>query len=118
MAAHCKQCGKDYPSRYHLITHTLCGECFEKLSEEEKRSVIKSVESLTKEGPSERFIDGNRLECPICGHDEFWTRKTLMNTPGLTFLGVEWANTQARNYVCDRCGYVVWFMREGIAEEA
>lgn len=55
-------------------------------------------------------IGGNILECPICGHSEFWTRKTLMNTPGLTFLNLEWANKSATNFVCNSCGHVLWFM--------
>ena len=55
-------------------------------------------------------IAGNILECSICGHNEFWTRNTLMNTPGLTFFGLEWANKTAVNYVCNSCGYVLWFL--------
>jgi len=35
-----------------------------------------------------------------------------MNTPGLTFFGVEWANKQAENLVCASCGHVLWFLRE------
>jgi len=36
----------------------------------------------------------------------------LVNTPGLTFFGMEWANRQAENFVCDRCGHVLWFLRD------
>lgn len=54
---------------------------------------------------------GHPLTCAVCGHDKFWTRKTLMNTPGVTFLGFDWANKQAENYVCNHCGYVMWFLR-------
>lgn len=59
---------------------------------------------------SKHKIAGNILQCPICGHDEFWTRKTLMNTPGLTFFGLEWANRASTNYVCNSCGHVLWFL--------
>ncbi|SHK04271.1 hypothetical protein SAMN02745975_03513 [Geosporobacter subterraneus DSM 17957] len=58
----------------------------------------------------QRTIQGNPLKCPICGHNEFWFRETLMNTRGATFFGFEFANKQAQNYVCDRCGYVMWFL--------
>jgi len=59
----------------------------------------------------EQEILGKKMECPVCGHNRFWTRETLMNTPGLTFLGVEWANRKAQNYICEQCGYVFWFMQ-------
>jgi predicted nucleic-acid-binding Zn-ribbon protein len=58
----------------------------------------------------ERIVTGNRLQCPICRHKRFWERKTLMNTSGMTFLGFEWANRKATNYVCENCGYVYWFL--------
>ena len=59
-----------------------------------------------------RKIAGTILECPVCKHDEFWERKTLMNTPGLTFLNLEWANRSALNYVCNSCGHVLWFLTD------
>jgi len=59
-----------------------------------------------------REIEGRALRCPHCEHDRFWTRMTLMNTKGATFLGVEWANKEATNYVCGRCGYIFWFFEE------
>lgn len=55
-------------------------------------------------------IKGNQLVCPICGGETFWERETLMNTAGATFLGFEWANKAATNYVCNDCGYVYWFI--------
>lgn len=58
----------------------------------------------------ERSVNGNKLTCPVCGHDRFWFRTTLMNTRGATFLGFDWANKEAENYVCGQCGYVMWFM--------
>lgn len=56
-------------------------------------------------------ISGQPLICPICKHTEFWMRETLMNTPGMTFLGIEWANRQAINYICNNCGHILWFMK-------
>jgi len=55
-------------------------------------------------------IQGNKLVCPVCQHTKFWTRKTLMNTVGLTFFDLDWANRRATNFVCDHCGYVYWFL--------
>ena len=58
----------------------------------------------------EFIIKGNKLTCPVCAKTRFWTRYTLMNTPGMTFFKLDWANRQAKNYVCDNCGYVMWFI--------
>ena len=67
-----------------------------------------------KEKPiaTERLIKGNKLECAVCKNDTFWERQTLMNTPGMTFLGLEWANKKAQNYICDHCGHVHWFLNK------
>lgn len=61
---------------------------------------------------SKHKIAGAVLECPICKHDEFWTRRTLMNTPGMTLFGLDWANKSALNYVCSSCGHVLWFINQ------
>lgn len=36
----CEKCGKDYPSRYYFKANSVCSECFEKLSDEEKKSAM------------------------------------------------------------------------------
>jgi predicted nucleic-acid-binding Zn-ribbon protein len=56
-------------------------------------------------------IKGHKLACPICNNTNFWTRKSLLNTKGLTLLELDWANKQADNYICDKCGYVMWFLQ-------
>lgn len=108
----CEKCGKEYPSKYYFITDTLCQTCFELLGESEQHEIKRGLESLASESAGPRTVAGHALRCAICGGERFWKRKTLMNTPGMTFFGVEWANRQAENYVCERCGHVLWFLRE------
>jgi hypothetical protein len=108
----CHKCEKEYPSAYYFVTDTLCRECFERLPEDEQKRILAELESLSQGEAARRIIAGHELNCTVCGHDRFWRRQTLMNTPGLTFFGVEWANRQADNYVCDKCGHVLWFLRE------
>jgi len=63
--------------------------------------------------PAEEIIvSGKKLVCPICEHTHFITRKSLLNTRGLTFFNLDWANKSAMNYICDHCGYIFWFRRE------
>ena len=63
-----------------------------------------------KPNATEHTINGSQLVCPICKHTKFWTRRTLMNTRGASFMNFDWANKEADNYVCDSCGYVIWFL--------
>ena len=58
----------------------------------------------------ERIVQGKKLKCSVCNNDRFWERETLMNTQGMTFFGLDWANKPAQNFICDNCGLVYWFM--------
>lgn len=73
-------------------------------------SLLQNYFTMKKPEYLERTVKGNRLECPVCRHKRFRTRRTLMNTPGMTFFGFDWANRTATNYICENCGYVYWFM--------
>jgi DNA-directed RNA polymerase subunit M/transcription elongation factor TFIIS len=108
----CTICQRDYPSKYHFVNESVCLSCFEELPENEKREIVSEVQSMTVESAAQRTVHGKVLECPVCGHDKFWKRQTLMNTPGMTFWGFDWANKQADNLICDKCGYIYWFFRE------
>ena len=58
----------------------------------------------------EIIIKENKLACCVCNYDKFSFRETLMNTPKMTFLKLDWANKRAKNYICSNCGFVHWFM--------
>jgi rubredoxin len=58
-------------------------------------------------------VNGYELECPVCKSKEFITRKSLLNSRGLTLLGLDWTNQGAINYICKTCGYIYWFMDDG-----
>lgn len=98
----CETCGNVYPSKHYFRSETVCLTCYRKEHPEDANPAFVEV------GP--RRMAGRDLTCPHCGHDQFRHRETLMNTRGLTFLGMEWANAEAQNYICARCGLVTWFM--------
>ena len=110
---HCEKCGKEYPSDYYFETNTICKSCFEKLNEKEKMKAYKNNQTkFAKEESEKKVINGIQLKCPVCKHDKFWNRKSLLNTAAATFFGVEWANKEAQNYICNQCGYIYWFLRD------
>jgi predicted nucleic-acid-binding Zn-ribbon protein len=55
---------------------------------------------------------GRRLSCVVCGNTSFHERNSLLNTRLATFFKFDWANVQAVNYICTRCGYIFWFLPE------
>lgn len=55
-------------------------------------------------------VRGKLIKFPICGHDQFWKRRTLLNTSILTFFGFDWANRESQNFVCGECGHILWFL--------
>lgn len=113
----CSTCGEDLPSKYYFVTDGLCRTCFDRFEPARRLEILREVESQSSAEACPRTVAGHALRCPICGHEAFWKRRTLMNTPGMTFFGVEWANRQAENFVCVRCGHVLWFLREASPRE-
>lgn len=71
----------------------------------------KTDRSLEKE-PATFHAHGRDIQCPHCGGETFSLRHILMNTPGLTFLGLDWANRTAYALVCTACSCVQWFTRQ------
>ena len=59
---------------------------------------------------SQYDVMGKPLVCQVCGYDEFDQRRAQLNTPGLTFLNLDWANRSANCLICKRCGYIHWFV--------
>ena len=50
------------------------------------------------------------LHCVVCENTSFEERKAQLNTKVASFFDFDWANPEATCYVCDRCGYIHWFM--------
>ncbi len=54
--------------------------------------------------PAERY-----LTCLVCGGVDFGRREIKMNTTGMSFMGMDWANKAADGVICTRCGFVHTF---------
>jgi len=60
--------------------------------------------------PSPYFVVmGFPVKCSHCGSNEFYEREAQLNTAGMTFLNLDWANDSARVLVCKSCGKLEWF---------
>lgn len=65
----------------------------------------------------DRFIrsysaGGKKVVCPLCGNETFEMGTALLNTPGLTFLDLDWANRTAKILICAKCSHIQWFLKE------
>lgn len=63
-------------------------------------------------GPHAYTVAGVRVRCPHCGKEKFEDGSALLNTPGLTFFGLDFANREAYLLICAACGRVQWFLQE------
>jgi hypothetical protein len=59
--------------------------------------------------PCEFVINGQDVKCPLCGHDKFLEGTALLNTPGMTFAGLDWLNKNAHTLLCNECSMIMWF---------
>ncbi len=56
-------------------------------------------------------IQGKDIVCPVCGHTKFDKGSALLNTPGMTFFGLDWANRTATLLSCRKCGRLEWYLQ-------
>ena len=49
------------------------------------------------------------VKCLVCEGASFRESQVQMNTPLLTFLNLDWANSRAWAIECQGCGFIMWF---------
>jgi len=54
-------------------------------------------------------VNGIQIRCHICENEHLDKRKVQLNTKGMTFFGLDWANKSADVLTCQECGYLHWF---------
>ena len=79
------------------------------------RAAIRSVTSAS--GPGRYVVEGKRVVCPHCGHDEFVAGTAQLNTAVLTFFDLDWANKSAHTLMCAECGRIEWFGQDPEREQ-
>lgn len=64
--------------------------------------------------PVSASIGDRTISCLICGGGGFWQREVKLNTSGMEFLDMGWANESALGLVCAGCGYVHEFVGDRV----
>ena len=65
---------------------------------------------MNKENSEKIYINNVKLKCKHCDHDRFYSGQYLLNTVGLTLLGIDWLNRTADVFICSQCGFLHWFL--------
>jgi hypothetical protein len=66
---------------------------------------------MANKEPCEYEIDDQPIQCDHCKHTKFLKGSAMLNTAGMTLLGLDWANRTATTLMCDHCGLIHWFGR-------
>lgn len=73
---------------------------------------FKAIAAAAKSvGSGHRFkVAGKAVRCLHCSGEHFVEGAAQLNTAGLTFIGLDWANRSATTLACVACGRVEWFL--------
>ncbi len=61
------------------------------------------------QGPQAFQVAEKQVICNHCNNSLFYQSNALMNTAGLTFMNLDWANKSANVLTCSNCGNALWF---------
>jgi hypothetical protein len=71
--------------------------------------VKRGTKAVVKGEPARYLASGKEIVCEHCGHKEFNEGQAQLNTAGMTFFGLDWANRTATTLMCDACGRIHWY---------
>lgn len=76
-------------------------------------AVKRGVQAMGDAPSGEPFtVAGKRVVCPHCSCDRFVEGRAQLNTAGMTFLNLDWANRSAATLTCTSCGRIEWFLAD------
>ncbi|NML52878.1 hypothetical protein HHL19_08545 [Streptomyces sp. R302] len=64
--------------------------------------------------PLHAQIGDTPIHCLMCDSDTFREREVKLNSTGMEFLNLAWANESATGLICWSCGYVHLFVNRDI----
>lgn len=81
-------------------------EQLEEMRKKGEKDFKEIMEESKEDGLKYQSEAGIQIICSHCKNERFLEGHILLNTRGLTFLGLEWLNKSAITLVCIRCGYI------------
>jgi hypothetical protein len=65
-------------------------------------------------GPDRFAVEDKPVRCPHCSNETFVEGEVLLNTVGMTFFGLAWANKTASTLLCAECDRIEWFAQKPV----
>jgi uncharacterized protein len=57
-------------------------------------------------------VAGKAVVCGHCAADRFIEGRAQLNTAGMSFMNLDWANRTAATLACTACGHIHWFLAD------
>jgi len=76
------------------------------------RAFKRAAKALVSKEPSQFKAEGKKILCSHCGADYFAKGEAQLNTAGMTFIDLDWANKSATTLACAKCGRIEWFLKK------
>jgi len=75
--------------------------------------VKRGFQAMGEAPAGERYtVAGKAVACLHCSHDRFVEGRAQLNTAGLTFFNLDWANRSAATLTCTSCGRIEWYLTD------
>jgi len=76
-------------------------------------AVKHGFEAMGEAPAGERYtVAGKAATCAHCSRDRFIEGRAQLNTAGLTFFNLDWANCTAATLTCTSCGRIEWYFTD------
>jgi predicted nucleic-acid-binding Zn-ribbon protein len=76
-------------------------------------AIKRGVQAMGEAPAGERYIvAGIIVNCGHCASDQFVEGRAQLNSAGMTFLNLDWANRSAATLTCTACGHMEWFLTD------
>lgn len=73
------------------------------------QGIKRGTKALFSEHLEEYEAGGKRIQCRHCGTRRFVEGSAQLNTVGMSFANLDWANKSATTLMCSHCGLIHWF---------
>jgi uncharacterized protein len=76
-------------------------------------AVKRGMQAMGESPAGERYtVAGIVVRCAHCSKDQFVEGQAQLNTAGMSFMNLDWANRSAATLTCTTCGRIEWFLAD------